>query len=164
MLGSLAIPYDKFVFVDFGSGKGRTLFLASEYPFKKIEGVEFSSELHETAVRNIAVFKSSRQRCHCIKSLHMDAVDYPLPSDNLLIYLYNPFGREIMLKVLDNIRKSMGEQPRQVIIVYFNPLSGHLFEQQDFLPFKVQISLPYDWTRQIQRKACVYSNFALNGG
>src|SRR5271168_5004167 len=38
--------FESFIFVDLGSGKGRTLLMASDYPFKKITGVELLSELN----------------------------------------------------------------------------------------------------------------------
>ena len=38
MMASLPIEFDQFTFVDLGSGKGRTLLMASEYPFRKIAG------------------------------------------------------------------------------------------------------------------------------
>jgi hypothetical protein len=41
------IAFEDYTFVDFGSGKGRALLLASEYPFKRILGLEFSPELTE---------------------------------------------------------------------------------------------------------------------
>jgi len=36
MMASLPIEFDQFTFIDLGSGKGRTLLMASEYPFMKI--------------------------------------------------------------------------------------------------------------------------------
>ena len=41
------------VFIDFGSGKGRILLLASQFGFCKIIGVEFSPELNIIAQNNI---------------------------------------------------------------------------------------------------------------
>jgi hypothetical protein len=38
-----------FVFVDLGSGKGRTLLMASDYPFRCIVGVELLPALHQAA-------------------------------------------------------------------------------------------------------------------
>ena len=44
MIGALATQVDlefpRFVFIDLGSGKGRTLLMASDYPFRRIVGVE----------------------------------------------------------------------------------------------------------------------------
>jgi len=47
VLEKLSINHSEFTFIDFGSGKGRVLFLASEYPYKKIIGVELARMLHE---------------------------------------------------------------------------------------------------------------------
>jgi len=42
-----------FTFIDLGSGKGRVLLMASDYPFKRIIGVEFMPELHRAAQENV---------------------------------------------------------------------------------------------------------------
>ena len=47
VLAGFDIAFEDYTFVDFGSGKGRALLLASEYPFKRILGLEFSPELTE---------------------------------------------------------------------------------------------------------------------
>src|SRR5919109_3431347 len=47
VFSSLKIDYPSYTFVDFGSGKGRVLLVASEFPFSEILGVEFAAELHQ---------------------------------------------------------------------------------------------------------------------
>lgn len=158
MMKRLDIRHKDYSFIDLGSGKGRALLLASEYPFKEIVGVEFSKELHDSAVSNIGVFRSVRLYCHHISSVYMDAMDYPLPLGNLVIYLYNPFRKELMARILEKVRLSLEANPRKVVIIYFGTVSGHLFDRQSFLPWKANLHLPYDWTRRAQRNACVYSN------
>ena len=54
MMAILPIDFREFTFVDLGSGKGRTLLMASEYPFRRIVGVEILPELHRAAEENIA--------------------------------------------------------------------------------------------------------------
>ena len=61
-LANLKIGFERFTFIDFGSGKGRVLMLAAGFPFKEMIGVEFSRELHEIAVKNIARFPRSETR------------------------------------------------------------------------------------------------------
>jgi SAM-dependent methyltransferase len=51
-----AVPVKDFSehsYVDLGSGKGRTLFVAAELPFREVIGVEFSGVLHDQACANI---------------------------------------------------------------------------------------------------------------
>src|SRR5208283_1751956 len=87
----LPLPYEQFTFVDLGSGKGRVLLLASDLPFKRIIGVEFSSELHEVAARNIQNYRNPARRSKEIQSVCADATAYPLPDGHVLIFLFNPF-------------------------------------------------------------------------
>src|SRR5882672_929842 len=54
LVDSLAIDVGRFVFVDYGCGKGRVLVLAAERPFLRVEGVELSDDMHRVAVRNVA--------------------------------------------------------------------------------------------------------------
>ena len=52
-VSKLALDYSTTVFIDFGSGKGRTLLLAGQYPFHSIIGIEISPALCEIAQNNI---------------------------------------------------------------------------------------------------------------
>ena len=47
-------PVDTCTFLDLGCGKGRPLFVATEFPFHSIVGVELSPHLAEIARRNAA--------------------------------------------------------------------------------------------------------------
>ena len=114
---SLDIRFEDFVFIDYGSGKGRALLLASEFPFKRIIGVEFSETLHEIARANIATYKSSTQRCRSIESVWMDAAEYDLPDDPLVLYFYNPFLEPLMQDVVDRVQASIASRPRPVYAV-----------------------------------------------
>jgi tRNA G46 methylase TrmB len=43
--------YSQYTFIDVGSGKGRVLFVAAEYPFRKVIGVEFQMPIgHDGAL------------------------------------------------------------------------------------------------------------------
>src|SRR5271166_6630819 len=53
MLESLNIDCREFVFVDIGSGKGRVLLMAADYPFQRVIGVELLPELHRVAQANL---------------------------------------------------------------------------------------------------------------
>ncbi|HTW31931.1 MAG TPA: hypothetical protein VMD76_09645, partial [Candidatus Sulfotelmatobacter sp.] len=41
-IADVAIRHEDFTFIDLGSGKGRVLLVASDYPFARIMGVEFA--------------------------------------------------------------------------------------------------------------------------
>lgn len=137
-----------FVFVDLGSGKGRTLLLAAELPFRRIEGVEFAAELHEAAKRNIATLAGRGCRSKVVAH-HVDAAEYRIPDEPCIFYLYNPFGTPVMSRVLDNIEASFHRTPRPIYFLYLNPKLGHLFEQRSFIR-----TVPRSWkTRLVDRLA-----------
>jgi len=113
--------YREYTFVDIGSGKGKVLFLAAEYPFRRIEGVEFALELHRQAQENIRSFRSRKQKCTRIESVNVNAVDYRFPLENLVVYLFNPFRPAVMETVLSNLEASLDAHPREVLLALVYP-------------------------------------------
>jgi hypothetical protein len=121
MMASLPIAFDRFIFVDLGSGKGRTLLMASEYPFRRIVGVELIAELHRAAEENIRLYHSTAQRCSQIEAVCSDACEFVLPDTPLVLYLFNPLPAAGLLRVVRNLERSLEQSPRPVWIVYHNP-------------------------------------------
>lgn len=121
-------PHDlsRFSYVDLGSGKGRTLFVAAEFPFRQITGVELSRSLNEQACANIPRFRSPKQRCDRIESLHGNASDFAFPETDLVLYLFNPFGRPTMQQVLSNLAQSLKRNPRHVVVILLWPRAADL--------------------------------------
>ena len=129
----LAIDYRRYTLIDIGSGKGRVLLVASEFPFREAIGVEFSRELHEIASRNISQYRSSTQKCRNVHSIHADAVDFSFPDSPMVIYMFNPFRPPVLEPVLANLRRSVEEHPRPVLIVYGAPFHSQVIERHDWL-------------------------------
>ena len=111
----------RFSYVDLGSGKGRTLFIAAELPFLQIIGVELSPVLHKQASSNISRFRFFKQRCTIIQSVQGNAVDFVFPNSDLVLYLFNPFGAETMDRVLTALEASLKTHPRHVVILLLWP-------------------------------------------
>jgi SAM-dependent methyltransferase len=133
MMASLPIDFEKFTFIDLGSGKGRTLLMASKYPFRKIIGIELMPELHRTAEKNIRDYRNPTQRCTDIVSVLTDASDAEFPGTHLVIYLFNPLPQRALCEVLERLRNSLTRAPRPVWIVYHNPLLEDVLRTSAFL-------------------------------
>jgi SAM-dependent methyltransferase len=116
----------QYTFVDVGSGKGRMLFVAAEYPFRGVVGVEFATDLHQQAVENIGRYRYPGQRCREIQSVQADAAEYEFPNGNLVIYLFNPFGPDVMGRMLKNLERSIEREPRHVVVVMLWPENAEL--------------------------------------
>ncbi len=119
------LNFHDFTFVDLGSGKGRTLLMASDYPFRRIIGVELLPSLHQIAVENLRQYKSEAQKCFALESICADATAFPLPDDPLVIFLFNPFPESGMRQVVANLEQSLRGHPRPVFVLYHNPLLEH---------------------------------------
>jgi hypothetical protein len=117
MLRDLDIRHQEFVFIDIGSGKGRVLLGASEYPFKRVSGIEIDQSLHEIAMRNITQYRSATKRCPDVESVCCDATEYEFPPEPTVLYLFNPFGPEVADRVFENLAKSLNEHPREIILI-----------------------------------------------
>jgi Methyltransferase domain len=118
-----------FVFLDLGSGKGRTLLMASDYPFRRIVGVELLPELHRTAEDNIGKYKRETQRCFAVQSVCSDATEFVFPAEPIVLYLFNPLPEGGLRRVIANLEQSLRTHPRPIYVLYHNPvLEGVLSE------------------------------------
>jgi SAM-dependent methyltransferase len=133
MMASLPVTFERFTFLDLGSGKGRTLLMASEYPFRKIIGVEVLAELHQAANDNVREYRSETQRCREIECIQADARDYQFPDEPLVVYLFNPLPEPALVEILNRIERSIEQSPRPVSIVYHNPLLEKALASSKFL-------------------------------
>ena len=118
-----------FTFVDLGSGKGRTLLMASDYPFHRIFGVELLPSLHRIAQENVGLYKNAAQRCFAIESVCGDATMWPIPDEPLVIYLFNPFPETPLRQVIARLEESRRAHPRPIYVLYHNPLLRHVLEE-----------------------------------
>lgn len=107
-----------YTFIDFGCGKGRALFLAAEFPFSQIHGVEFAPELVRKARENIRTYRNPQQLCHHLEVFEGDASTFPLPAGPLVLFLYNPFGKRVMSEVVNNVQQSLLKSPRPLHVLY----------------------------------------------
>lgn len=105
-------------FIDIGSGKSRTLLLASRYSFAEIIGVEFARELVDIARSNVERFRDPSQKCRALSVVEADAAAYDFPETPLVVYFYNPFSKDVFDIVLKNLVLSLERHPRDCFIVY----------------------------------------------
>ncbi|PWB84638.1 MAG: hypothetical protein C3F11_00225, partial [Methylocystaceae bacterium] len=113
MLGRLQSNWSGATFLDLGCGKGRALVVAAEAGFGQVVGVELSGKLAKLARRNLS--KLGLVNAHVV---HGDALEATFDVNDLVLYMYNPFGPAIMQRVAENI--ATARIPPKYI-VYFNP-------------------------------------------
>jgi predicted RNA methylase len=120
-------------FIDFGSGKGRAIFLAAEYGFRRITGVEILETLHAVAVRNTEIYRAATGAVVAIEPVLCDVASFAIPPGPVLAYLYNPFGEKTMKQVLRNLEAAHERTGQRIDIAYGHPSYEKLLDTQAWL-------------------------------
>ena len=117
------------VLMDIGSGKGRVLFVASEFNFKEVRGIEFSSNLCKIAIKNVENYKSKIVTETKFDIINIDASKYEFEDDESVFFLFNPFDEYILNKVLKNIEISLKRKERKILMIYAYPVKRSFVEK-----------------------------------
>jgi predicted RNA methylase len=118
------------VFVDLGCGKGRVVFFMSLKKLKKIIGVELDKKLIDIARKNLVNFKANKTP---IEFVNEDAAALDA-KEGTVFFMYNPFGFKTLEEALENIKKSLSDNPRKIRIVYYgDPNYINFIDRQDWL-------------------------------
>jgi len=121
-----------FSFVDLGSGKGRAVLVAARRRFRRVVGVEFSRALHRVALENVARFPRAELRCGRVELTCADAASFELPREDLVLFLNDPFEREVMEKVTAAARDSLRDAPRRLYVLYASPRHAAVWAHTGF--------------------------------
>lgn len=138
----LPIETKNFPLIDYGCGKGRALFVAEQCGFTNLIGVDIAKELIDDANANKAVYVRKNSQSN-IDFLFEDATKYLIPDNAQVLYFFNPFGEEVLQKVIDNIKESVKQHPRKVYCIYLNPKYKAVFEENGFDVFYTEKNKRY---------------------
>ena len=125
----------EYTFIDFGSGKGRMVLIAARHGFRRVCGIELRKELHDQAHSNF-------RRCHNVngctmESLNLDAAEYEIPNEKLVLFFFNPFGSEVMAKVLSKLTASLYCSFRDVWVVLHDSCCTYLADKTPQLRLEI---------------------------
>ncbi len=133
MIRELPIAHADYTFVDLGSGKGRTLLLATSWPWRRIIGVEASPGLHAIAKANLRAWAQSGHDCRSILLRCENAAEFEVPRGPCVLYLFNPFRTRVMARLMLAIKTSLQLAPRDIWLIYYNPQLGYMLESATWL-------------------------------
>jgi hypothetical protein len=114
------------VLVDIGSGKGRFLCCAAQFPFAKVVGIEYDKELCDLSMRNVI---NLRRKVCDIEVVNCLAQEYSYRSGGFY-YLYNPFSADILKQVVYRIGR---ERSGSVVLIYVNPRHENVLQEFPWL-------------------------------
>ena len=136
-MAQLDIDFRRYSFIDYGSGKGKAMLMASDYPFKTIIGLEYAKRLHDIAAENCRTYRSADQQCHSLKPILGDVLDYAPPPGPIVCFMCNPFDETTLRTVFNSWRARYEGGEREIRILYLNMRniaeSAKVLEDQDWL-------------------------------
>jgi SAM-dependent methyltransferase len=115
---------ERDVFLDVGSGMGRVLLVAARQPFKRVIGVEQNVEMTEIARRNVERSRR-RLRCHDVELVAADVLDWEIPDDLSVVYLYCPFPEHVLERFMERLLASLDRSPRELRLIYNFSTTGN---------------------------------------
>ena len=132
LLDTIPLPPES-VLVEFGCGKGRVLLLAVLRGIPKAVGIEFSPELCAIARNNIKIVEQATGSRLDISVIEGDVTHYEIEDDQNVFFFFNPFDDVVLEAVVKNIKKSLQRKPREIAVIYYNPVHSHILDNA-FLP------------------------------
>jgi hypothetical protein len=121
---------EDFTFVDVGAGMGRAMLLASELPFRRVEGVELNPVLAGIARRNAAKWRVAGRASSPLRVKWGDAVEFRFPKGPCVVFLFNPFGASVMRRLVARLAEVFRDRPGELDVLYVNREQEHVFEGQ----------------------------------
>ena len=107
----------KNTLVDYGCGKGRVDFFLSYQTRCRSVGIEYDERIFVTAAENQKTAVSAGR----VEFVLQNAETYAVPETADRFYFFNPFSVEILRSVLERIRESYYEQPREMMLFFYYP-------------------------------------------
>ena len=107
----------KNTLVDYGCGKGRVDFFLSYQTRCRSIGIEYDERIFETAAENQKTAVSAGR----VKLVLQNAETYVVPETADRFYFFNPFSVEILRSVLERIKESYYEHPREMLLYFYYP-------------------------------------------
>jgi SAM-dependent methyltransferase len=109
-------------FIDMGSGKGRALIIASEFPFRRVVGVELSTPMHQVAEKNVAAMAARHPSRPRIELHNVNALTFDLGQfQRAVVFLFNPFKGVLFDQFAARLEAAV-EGGLKAFVVYYNPV------------------------------------------
>lgn len=123
VLAELALPTEAG-FVDIGCGKGKPLFIAADYGFARVVGVDVVPELCDVARRNAELLGiTDVVTVECVSGTEYDF------GKERVVFLNNPFDADFFRQMLLRLNDVAAADDRPWWVLYGNPNWMSVFEE-----------------------------------
>jgi SAM-dependent methyltransferase len=125
-LAGTGLMLSDYSLLDIGCGKGRVLMLGAENPFRAVVGVELHPGLARVARKNLRKWSRTPRACRNVQVVQSDALSVPFPDGPVVVYFFNPFGREMVELLLAHLHKLAATRTDPIDLIYIHPEFGEL--------------------------------------
>lgn len=125
---STVTDQERYTFLDLGCGKGRGLIVASEFPFRRVMGIEIDAALCRICRANAAAIRARFPARPVIEVSEGDATVLALPPGDLVVFIYQAFGLALLQRLVE--RLMVAGASRSMFVIYENPVFGHVLDAQ----------------------------------
>jgi SAM-dependent methyltransferase len=138
------------VFLDIGCGMGRIMLEAGlRYPFARVEGIELVPR-QAAAAREALGRNEARLRCRSWEVVTTDVIDYVVPDDVTVAFLFDPFTGSLFDAAITRLEESVARRARPLTVLYVTPkererLARSCVEVRSGSTRTFAIGPAYDW-------------------
>lgn len=147
------------VFVDFGCGTGRVLFLVHHLFESSVVGIEKDEQLYKQSMQNKQRYlQNSLGKIDKITITNSRAETYHIQAAENKFYFFNPFSKDVFEKVIENIVQSYERNCRTIDLVFYYPWDTYvdfLTSKTPFTLFK-EVKIPGLYERNTRERFLIY--------
>ena len=106
-----------YKFIDVGSGKARVILynIAQKAPYGSYVGIEIDSRLHRVAESNM--MSTNVELNKEVVLVNQDILDYSIPSEPCVYFLFHPFSSEVYDKFIEKNIKMINQTNSYIVFV-----------------------------------------------
>lgn len=127
----------KNTLIDYGCGKGRVDFFLSYQTRCKSIGIEYDERIFQSVMDNRETAAAAGRTSFFCEN----ATTYQVPAEADRFYFFNPFSVEILKSVMERVKESYYETPREMLFFFYYPSDEYIgyLMQVDELEFLDEI-------------------------
>ncbi|WP_404450629.1 SAM-dependent methyltransferase [Virgibacillus necropolis] len=131
--------------VDFGCGKGRLNFYVNYFYDASVVGIEMDETFYQVAVENRSSYlKKTKKSKDEVNFYCCLAEEYQIDPLENHFYFFNPFSKEIFMKIINKILLSSEQAEREIELILYYVSDDYIFflENDTSFELKEEITLP----------------------
>lgn len=131
--------------VDFGCGRGRTMFYIHHRFQIPVTGIEANDKTFDEALRNQTSYQQMASQIEAPINFYYGLAEYfDIGEEDNLFYFFNPFSVDIFKQVVHNILDSVKKHPRTIEMILYYPLPEFKRFLKKETPFEIinKINVP----------------------